>query len=479
LPDILAFNLSGLRQFVYKGWEYTLTEFEKLARKKSYVLRFRMEYYYLITEKIKLKQLVITWAQNAASILKLITVLLKYQKNGKVLPPTKDAIIILLTRNNVYLQTLKPVILHLARNKSNIVVLCPARHYEFVKGQLGKEAEHYLYRIESVSFGDGPFGKIVLSTLRAITDGIWFCFQPVKKSFWMAPVFSRYGFLHRYFGKNLVKYFSSGATLLAANDHWMWESLYFTSAREAKARCYIMQHGVIGDISYPIFADQFLAWGMYDFKKIQDTYGARPEEVRIIGSPHFDEVYKKVAEHKTSTSQFNKPYLTFLSQPFFNSNFMEPGYYQQIIDRFCALAPIAEGFGKKLIIKLHPADKAELYTSVPSNISITHEPLLEILDKSCMAFTVDSTAIFESVLYGVPVMQCLVEGMKRWWDFSITGICQTSTSVDTMKQFALDILGSEPSYQERVNQANEALGQYFYGMGGTLERLDALLGTGI
>jgi hypothetical protein len=468
------------RKFVYPGWEYSLKKFDELAKRKDYAIRFRLEYFHLNSEKTKLKQLIKVWLLNVAALFKTAFVILKYQLKGGTKINDSQPVIILVTRNNVYLQTLKPLILYLAKKQSNIIVLCPSKHYRFILGYLGAEVGPYLSSIESVHIQKGMSGRIfrlLTGLFKGFFDAVWFVFQPIKKSFWFAPVFGRFGLTQYYFGKSLEMSLKTGAKLIAANDHWMWESLYFTSARKVNANCYVTQHGVTGDISYPIFADQFLAWGKYDFEKFQKELGAQQNEVKIIGSPHFDEVYVKIADHKTASTQFQKPFLTFLSQPFFNSNFIEPGYYQKILDRFVALTSIADSFQKELVIKLHPGDKIEYYKHFPSNIKINKDSLLDVLDNTCIAFTVDSTAIFEAVIYGIPVMQCGVENMKRALEFSSSGLCDTSVSVDTILSFTQNMLQDESFYNAKVKQGFNALEQYFYGIGGTLERFDQLLNS--
>ena len=470
------------RKFVYSGWEYALDAFQKLAIKKKYSIRFRLEFFHLLSEKTSIKQLLLIFFQNLGANFKCLFILAKYQLIGRFQTSNPDTIVIMVAKNNVYLQTLKPVIQNFANKKADILVLCPDKHFHFIKEYLGKEVDPYLYKIESIIYEPRVlvrFLRLLGAFLVSASDTIWFMVQPVKKSLWFATTFGRYGLTQYYFSKSLEKYFSSGAKLISANDHWMWESLYFTSARKSNAPCYVFQHGVIGDITYPIFANQFLTWGKFDFEKMQSEFGAKPDEVRILGSPHFDAVYQKINAVKTSDSQFSKPYITFLSQPFFNSNFLEPGYYQKILDRFCLLAPIAKKFGKKLVIKLHPADKNEYYSQFQSDAIITRDGLLEVLDDTCLAFTIDSTAIFEAVMYAIPVTQCWIKDMSRQIDFSSSGLCVSDTSDDGILLMTNELLGSASLYYTRVNKGNSALDNYFFKIGGTLSRIEKLLGIGL
>jgi hypothetical protein len=467
------------RKFVYKNWKYAIEVFERLAKRKPFSERFRLEYFHLLSENTTSKKLLMLWILNTASIFKLWFDIFRRQISSPKQDWSEKSIVIVVTRNNVYLQTLKPVIEYLIENRMDIKIFCPQKHMNYTGNYLGPRAANYLYAIEGFRYKNGVVKKTVslsLSFIIAVANGFWFTFQPVRQKIWLSPVFSRYALTEYFFGRELRLLFASGAKLISANDHWMWESLFFTAAREVKASGYVMQHGVIGDITYPIFAKQFLAWGAYDAGKFINEFGAKPDEVSIIGSPHFDKVYEKVLKSKTTANQYHKKSIVYLSQYFFNSNFIEPGYYQKIIDRFCELSSIAASYDKQLVIKLHPADKKEYYTGLPANVIISTEPLLEVLENTCLAFTIDSTAIFEAVMYGIPVMQSGIEGMIRGdLNFSGNGLCDHSNTQNGSENFVKDLLSDEERFNKRVQKANNALSHYYFELGKSVEKVYQLL----
>lgn len=456
------------RKFIYDSWEYSVEKFQALAKRKPYAERFRLEYYHLLRENTKTKKMAKDWVINALSVFKLFMDIMTLQLRGRPVKWGDKPVVALVTKNNVYLQNIKPLLIFLAENGTNLKIFCPQKHYGFIKNILGEQVSAHLYAIEGFNYQAGFFTRLLklpASLIAAFYGTFWLAFQPVKKRFWFSAVFGRYAITEYFFGKQLRLLFKSGAKLIAANDHWMWESLFFTAARDANALSYVLEHGVIGDTTYPIFARQFLAWGQYDAEKLKNEYGARPDEVRIVGSPHFDNVFEKITKHKTTVSQFDKPFITFLSQYFFGSNSMEPGYYQQIIDRFCALAPLAERFGKQLVIKLHPSDKIKYYAGLPENVTISTDPLLDVLDKTCMAFTVDSTAIFESMMYGIPTCQCGVAGMIRLKFNFIVSAEGYLNSYEEIALFAENLLGNAIQYETRVKEGMTGLSKYYYDLG--------------
>lgn len=477
--------MSGQRKFFYKEWEYSISVFERLRKSKPFSVRFRLEYSFLLinnkTIGAKLKSFIFNWLAflNLVKRLFLAQVIKKqYTKHAEV--------VFFISNNPVYLQHLSPVLLSFIEKKREFNLYCPGQHVKILKEKLAKPIAEKLIPIESFSFIGNRFQNLFLlifSILKSLADAGWFVFRNSKSSILFSSSFARYSLSQHFFNGQLLQFFSSKSTLLAANDHWMWESLLFTSAKEAGARTFICQHGVTGEISYPIFADKFLSWGEYEVENFVKNLDAKSSEIMPVGSPYFDNIYRKVmglrqAQNDKEAQQdktFQNPYIVFLSQPFIGTQFLKEGEYEELIYWFYSLEETAKLLGKKLLIKLHPGDKEENYSNCPESIEITREPLEAVLPKSCITMTLDSTAIFESVFFEVPALQIATTNQSRYLDFSVSGLTVWLKSGIELAEYISKVLSEETTFNQQQSKANLSLNNYYFGLGNSLERFEELV----
>jgi hypothetical protein len=462
-----------LRQFLYKDWQYTLEAFDRLSKKKRYARRFRVQYYFLaianrtFSKKIKISLFYIV------AYLNLALQVLKLQRKPFILE-NPNQIIVLISDNHAYIQNMRPLIQRLYDDNLPFTLLVPHNHLHAVKAKLGDELGALLIPIESVKISNAKAGWFG-SLFGGIADASWFAFQSIKDSLTFSSTFALYGFTERYFGKQLRQFFTKDTRLIAANDHWFWESLYFTAARDKGTPNMIIQHGVIGDHTYPLFADKFLCWSRFDEQKLFTVLEARTDEVALVGSPYFDQVYHNIKDKKLTDNQAEQPYITFLTQPLMGTELIEPGYYEEILSRFYRLEKLAKLLNKKLVLKLHPQDKATHFANRPASIEILNEGLLDVLSKSCIAITLDSTSIYEAAMFEVPAIQSTVLNSMRDIDFSSSGISIRTISYEELEKAIDKLLSNAEAYKQQTNRANIALRAYYHDLGHSLDNILELL----
>ena len=399
---------------------------------------------------------------------------LRYIFSGKLLKPFfVDGTyrnVILLQDNRVYIQSLLPVVEEAIKLNYNILLLCPAKQLNSLKSTLPAQIAAKLKTFESLSLQESffvRFVKILISAARGFAAIFGFWGSGLKDSFFFSTAFGRYA-LTKFCYENTVKKLFSGnqaTTLLAANDHWFWESLFFTIAGKTNAQTFVIQHGVTGELSYPLFAKAFLAWGLYDANKLINECGAIPQEMIVAGSPYFNKVYSGIRDFAGGAdNKFDKPYITYLAQPAVKSNFMDKDDYFELVNWFLKLDNIATKTGKKLLIKLHPQEHISDYNSVKNKAEISEEKLYDVLAKSCLVLTVDSTSLFEAAMFKVPVIQVMQPNLDRV-DLSSTGISIKLQSDEEVLNYVSQLIENEENYKAAVEKMQNSLGQFYYNLG--------------
>lgn len=463
-----------MRQFLYTEWQYTLEAFERLSVKKKYARRFRVQYYFLAAaNRTFIKRLKLSLFYIAA-YLNMVLQVWKLQRSSRHVLENPNQVIVLISDNHAYIQNMRPLVQRLFDDNIPFTLIAPSSHIHSLKNKLGDDLAPLLVPFEAIRV-KGEHPRLLGSFLAGVVDAFWFVFQNIRHAFLMRTVFALYGFTEKYFGRQLRRFFTAETRLIAANDHWFWESLYFTAAKERGARSMIIQHGVIGDHTYPLFADKFLCWSNFDKKKLFNVLDARPEEVALVGSPYFDQVYNNVKTKKLTDNQAEQLYIVFLTQPLMGTQLIEPGYYEEIVNRFYRLEPLAKRFNKKLVLKLHPQDKAAHFANRPSSIEIVNEGLLDVLSKSCIAITLDSTSIYEAAMFEVPAIQATVQNSIRDIDFSASGISLRTISSAELEAVINALLSEPIAYQQQTERANVALHEYYHDLGHSLDNILDLL----
>jgi len=462
-----------MRKFAEPEWGYTVGIFDKISAKKKYAVKARLEYFNTRVECSSSGAWFKTYYIEWLKFIKLAANLFYFQVFKPIKPGSDIEFVFLISNNNTYIQHMKGIINHYIAENRKIIILCPANQFGLLQTKLDKSYIPYLRRFEQISAGGNFIVKLsgwFYSFFAGIFDSFWFWGQDVKSPFYFSSSFAKYGFIHHYLDRQYNKVFKVKRKLVAADDHWFWESMVFYAARETGTASYLLEHGIVGDYQYPMFAKKFLAWGQFDADKMLKEFEAPPGEVEKTGSPFFDLVYLKYKDGPDN-GQLDKPYITFLTQYYFDSPNVKPEHFRQVIERFYALQPIAEKHNRKLVLKLHPLDKPSHYFDKGDKVILTREPLIDVLEQSCVALTFDSTSIFEAVLLKVPILQSHLKEKTRFADFTGSGLTLNIQSLEEQNEIIDKLLGSRTQFEERIIQQNRALDNYFFGLGHSIQTM--------
>jgi hypothetical protein len=201
--------------------------------------------------------------------------------------------------------------------------------------------------------------------------------------------------------------------LIAAADHWMWESLFFYHAKKSGINSLVIQHGFIADFCVPFLAKKYAVWGSFD-KDLMISRGVNEASVVLAGAPHFDQFAEK---HGTTYDKVKNQYITFFAQPYFKYPYLGTGKYAESLNWLIALQEKVQAYGKTLQIRLHPLDNRTDYETLLPNIKIANGSLSETIIESCLAITIDSAVAFECGMANLPLIQ-LYNGFDRFMDMS-------------------------------------------------------------
>ena len=139
----------------------------------------------------------------------------------------------------------------------------------------------------------------------------------------------------------------------------------------------------------------------------------------FLGAPHRDPVRPVCAVSRTPTR------IVFFSEPYESAGARAEEIYRELVP---ALAQLARHTGKKLIIKLHPfesiAQRRRLVNTIlppesSADVELMHGPLdHQMLLETWFGITVESTAVIDCSLQGVPCFLC------QWLSISSYGYTQ-------------------------------------------------------
>ena len=161
-----------------------------------------------------------------------------------------------------------------------------------------------------------------------------------------------------------------------------------------------------------------------------------------IGAPALPAQWNELAQSNRSTFQ---PYLLFISEAFDLSGGRAEEFYRDILP---PLANLAQATGRKLIVKLHPAESKRerarmlariLSVGQKSVTRVVSGPLTEdLLAKTWFGVTILSTVAMECAIRGIPCFLC------KWLDFGSFGY------VEQFIRFGVGIGLNDPSEIKKI-----------------------------
>jgi hypothetical protein len=469
-----------MRHYKVLNWEYAVEAIQKIigtSPKKTYILRYRLEYYLSIAGQNRFSKRLTSFLQDLLGFFSTIRYIFLYQVIKKPVS-LKGDIIFFISDNPSFLRTTLPLVSEIISRKTPVAVFCPANHYRRLGKKIAPEIFASVQVIESLDTQRSVLSRLIAilaGSLKSVLDAIWFASRPIRHSATASAGLLRYSLSHYYYHPAWRKIFDdSRKKVLAANDYWFWESLLFTAAMSARAHSYVLQHGKLSDLYYPLFAKQFIAWSKADKTIMVGEYGARDEEIVVAGYPYFDETYNKAVEVNRRIPGFQRPYIAFLSQPYVTVMSHTAESYNTVTGWFYSLSGDAE-IQKKYLLKLHPFDKEQNYPGRPGNIEISKEPLADVLEKISVVLTLDSTSMYEAALFNTITIQCLPPGETFFQDVSSTGMTLCVHSPEELKTILLTLSRDQEYFNSKANKALSALENTFANLGRSKEYIADLI----
>jgi len=428
-------------------WSSIVDRFAVLTKRVWWVERLRAQYYLDVYLQIpadgKLRYLIACTKFGIFHLGWVVSTLFRgcHREYGAI----KNTIF-LLNNNPAYLANLLPVLKELMSREHYPTVFVRHRDFKEIKKVLtaipGTENldvmvyEELAYRIPYL---ERPV-LILKTIIGALGDlGIWLKSGLNYRWFLLPRVFT-FAFVNRYYSHITKAAISEVSALVSADDRSMWEALIFQSV-EPDTRTCLVQHGVLARTSWPTHADKVLVWGEGHRNILIKEMGAQEGSVLVTGATGFGALVKTVKEHQ----QCRKDTVCFLAQ-FHGAPIMGPDGYNDAVEMFCQLAEKHRDSGIEFVVKLHPRDRADAFDRFLMRygevVHLADEGLLQLLGRSVASVLVDSTALFESVIMDVPVIQLKPKRLRRFADFSKDGLSLLCFDLAELDNQFVDITGS-------------------------------------
>ncbi|MGZ5243958.1 MAG: hypothetical protein ACXWW0_08690 [Bacteroidia bacterium] len=466
-----------MRKYSIQNWQLAVDTFTKLAAKKSYAERFRLEYFQYISGHGSTKQNLKRYLSHWLSFLNIYRHLITQQLFRKRVKLADHKFIVFISTNPSFIKTVSPVINLLLEHGEKPLILCGANHYKALKNLLPESIFQHVHICESITVANKftSFLKLFAAPFFAFKDAIWFGFQPVEKAGAAASNFARYALVHHYYSKSLTDQFNRQKyTIIGAVDYWFWESLLFTTAKDTISNSIVLQHGKLSDLYYPLFAKKFYAWGEADYEEMTQKYLAKPEEIVKAGSPYFDNLYKQILKETSGPKSESRKHIVFYAQPYGEHKSMSPQHYIEVLNWVNTLKNKLEDYDVSL--KLHPFDKADFYRKNAKNINILNGDLISALESTKIMLTVDSTTALEAAVAKIPAIQCLPLNHAVYSDMSPTGLTLKAESQEELLDLVNKLLTDKAFSEQTIYASTQALNYYFYHLGHSLDFIAGQLG---
>ena len=104
----------------------------------------------------------------------------------------------------------------------------------------------------------------------------------------------QYAIQQHLYGNSTQSFLQTKKYLLGAGDHWFWDSLFYFEAKKTDCQSIILQHGLMGEFNYPMHSKKYWTWGKHDYNILLNDFLAKPDELEITGSAHFDTFAKRL-----------------------------------------------------------------------------------------------------------------------------------------------------------------------------------------
>ncbi len=391
------------------SWSEATAKTKNWEARYPWIERFRLTYYFDQQRdwKGKLRMRIVYLLQRNQLQLTILLSLLRPKKQF-----SKADYLFILTSNPAYLNCLIPIIATLKSQEKSIRIFTPNWERNKVVKRLQKEGLEDIELFTESDWGGQGIFKWLYASFSSSFAALWFLINS-NTDFIQRNSFFQFAFSEKYFGNAVEETLEAHQHLIAAADHWMWESLFFHRAKNHPINSLVVQHGLIADFCVPLLCKQYAVWGNFD-KELMLKRGVDERAVIVAGAPHFDQFAKLYAAQSELQA---KKYITFFAQPYFKYPYLGPEKYKDTLLWLNTLQDKVQALGKTIQIRLHPLDNRTTYESLLPKIKIAEGSLSDTISASCLAITIDSAVAFECGMAKLPVIQ-LSNSFDRFMDMS-------------------------------------------------------------
>jgi hypothetical protein len=432
------------------SWSEAIAKTQKWETRYPWIERFRLTYYFDQQRdwKGKLRMRIVYLLQRNQLQLTILLSLLRPKKQF-----SKADYLFILTSNPAYLNCLIPILATLKSQGKSIRIFTPNWERNKVVKRLQKEGLGDIELFTESDWGGQGVFKWLYASFSSSFAALWFLINSNTR-FIQRNSFFQFAFLEKYFGNAVTETLEAHQHLIAAADHWMWESFFFYHAKSADNNSIVVQHGFIADFCVPFLCKKYAVWGEFD-KELMLQRGVDERELLIAGAPHFDAFAQK---HGANFDKSEKQYITFFAQPYFKYPYLGEGKYQASLLWLNSLAIKAKELGKTLQIRLHPLDNKQAYTSLLPTIKIAEGSLSDNISESCLALTIDSAVAFECGMAHLPVVQ-LSNEFDRFMDMSEHYSLKASSETKLI-EIVTKLLAEKSSFENEQKRQEAGLCYY-------------------
>lgn len=431
-------------------WSEAIEKTKQWETRYPWIERFRLTYYFDQQRdwKGKLRMRIVYLLQRNQLQLTILLSLLRPKKQF-----SKADYLFILTSNPAYLNCLIPILATLKSQGKSIRIFTPNWERNKVVKRLQKEGLEDIELFTESDWGGQGIGSWLKAAYKSGFDALWFVIN-CRTHLFQTHSFAQFSIIEYYYSKALNETLKQHKNLIAAADHWMWESFFFYHAKSTDINSLVVQHGFVADFCVPFLCKKYAIWGQFD-KELMLQRGVDERELLIAGAPHFDAFAQK---HGADFDKSEKQYITFFAQPYFKYPYLGEDKYEASLLWLNSLATKAKEFGKTLQIRLHPLDNRQAYTSLLPTIKIAEGNLSDTITESCLALTIDSAVAFECGMAHLPVVQFSDE-FDRFMDMS-EHYTRKASSESELKKLVEGLLGEKSTFLNEQKRQQVGLSYY-------------------
>lgn len=465
-------------------WEEHNRHFVDLGRRMPWTCRFRLTSYYLLLDR--------KTANPAVRVLKILTdlayavyfpgkcLLFSVLASRTRFPDGKT--LVLLNPGGSNPASLAPVIRELEKRGHGCVYIYNHRIKKRVTGLYGISAGNnsLLFSFEEILFAEGRMRSVknfAIAMTRAWRDLVLFLGSDLPSRSLIGLHFFVWAFSQHLFSQPCTELLSISRNVVAMNDYFLWESIYYHCAQDLPLETYILQHGVLGPAYNPPLAKKYLLWGEIEGAQFTGPLGCSQDGCLLVGSPKYDDTKEEYDRWKKPVAE--RKNIVFISS---RLSFIPEEYraeYLNVCEWFFQLSDL-ENIGEyRFILKVHPFEDIGVYRELMrkygSGVAVEKGGLFDHLLDARVSISHSSTGIYESLLMEVPSIQVVPEGLPTSIQYWRWGITEKVSTFEEFRDVAVGLMTDDSCFRSAVKKIGPARNRAFVNLGRSSEVIADIL----